>query len=315
MSTAGDILGDLLSTPLHDEQDGPEEFVNRNHTPTSAHPNLVAMPPIGQVKPWGTTSPIEIHWASSVFNTKLSNGVRAEVDDASYDGKGNLMVHGSLYDYRTAVDNGGEPIEAGTFDRMIEPGGVVHHELLHILPSYQGQGMATEFNAHAEDMYRAYGFREIHLEAASTVGGYAWAVAGYDWDGPFPPHIRVQIRDLANSKEFDTNSHGITQLAGHPKADAMLTPEVRKEFKALSDRIDAGDRVAPFEVAQVGSHTQVEDGWGDTKRQLWAGKALLLGNTWYAVKRLDALPKVSVNTPTAQQSDRARLMAIMTGSQ
>lgn len=261
-----------------------EEFINRNHTPTSAHPNLPAMPAgIGTTNNAGKGSPEDYKFAMKVFNVKTSGGVRAEVDDVSWFGK-ELTVTGSFYIGETAP--GGEMV--GYFTRTFNGKGSVSHDIIDVTKDYRGQGIASEFNAHAEEMYKAYGIREIHLSTTS-IGGYAWAVAGYEFDGDIRRAGGAIVQGLRSMAKGD----GVT----------IQSNAVRDEAWRLLDRIDHGVKVAPYEIAQIGRDEAINN--------TWAGKSLLIGMQWYGVKRLDATPKVSVNTDQAKAADRARLESIM----
>jgi hypothetical protein len=70
----------------------------------------------------------------------------------------------------------------GRFDRMLylSDGSVEHKEL--VLQEFaRRQGIATEFNAKMEEMYRQLGIDRIEVEAGLEDGGYVWAKAGFDW--------------------------------------------------------------------------------------------------------------------------------------
>lgn len=290
----------------------PLELVNRNHTPTSAHPNAGAgLPPMPHIpapveERFVSGTNAEVAFGKAVFGHKLANGVSVEVSTVGWSLSGDLTVSGHFY-------KEAKPI--GSFERRFGPDGVVHHDLITIKGNYHSQGIATEFNTHAEEMYRAYGFRQIKLEAGLEVGGYTWATAGYHFDkGDSAMRIAGQMRFLAKAplplilKIESTTDVGRTVLANPDVAEALLTPGVRAEFAKLAQRHALGEAITPLEVAMVGRDHTIESG-GTT---LWAGKAFLLGNTWRGVKDLNPpTPKVSVNTDAAKASDRARLASIV----
>src|SRR5690606_34361621 len=58
---------------------------------------------------------------------------------------------------------------------------VVEHNTLRLSPSAQGRGFAGAWNRFMEDWYRYSGVDRIEVHASSTVGGYTWARAGFDW--------------------------------------------------------------------------------------------------------------------------------------
>lgn len=78
----------------------------------------------------------------------------------------------------TIVDADGN--EIGQITRSVDLNGTVFHDLFDLKPEYQGQGFASRLNAHAENVYRRRGVRQIELEAGMDVGGYAWARQGYN---------------------------------------------------------------------------------------------------------------------------------------
>jgi hypothetical protein len=70
----------------------------------------------------------------------------------------------------------------GRFDRVLylSDGSVYHKELV-LQEAARRQGIATEFNAKMEEMYRQLGLDRIEVEAGLEDGGYVWAKAGFDW--------------------------------------------------------------------------------------------------------------------------------------
>lgn len=276
-----------------------EEFVNHNHTRGKGHPNaggpianLPEMPAgIGVKNQQGQGTPEDFKFAMKVYNVKTTGGVRAEVDDVSWWGK-EMSVAGSFYVGEKAP--GGKVV--GTFHRTFSDKGTVVHQTLNVVKDMQSQGIASEFNRHAEDMYRAYGVRQIKLQT-TLIGGYAWAAAGYEFDGPIRQAGGAIVQGLRGMAE------------GHDARRQPYSPAVVSEVQHLLSRIDHGEKVAPYEIAQIGR--------SEASNNMWPGKSLMIGMEWYGVKHLDAIPRVSVNTEEARASDRARLTNIMktTGGQ
>lgn len=128
----------------------------------------------------------------------------------------------------------------------------VEHTLMMMDPRLQGQGFATRYNAKVEDAYRAAGIEEITLEAGKTVGGYAWARAGYDF----------------------ADSRSRAGVARRAKESAKrYGPDVQDEIA----RVAGNRKASPVEFAMIG-HTP-----GATT---WPGKEIMLGSDWQGVKRL-----------------------------
>ena len=57
----------------------------------------------------------------------------------------------------------------------------VEHSFLILNTEYRGSGLGTDFVGASENAYRKAGIEIIELEATDAVGGYAWAVMGYDF--------------------------------------------------------------------------------------------------------------------------------------
>ncbi len=130
----------------------------------------------------------------------------------------------------------------------------VNHNYLVLDEGERGQGFATRFNAHAEDVYRANGIRMVTLHANIDVGGYAWARAGYDFRN--------------NQTRSATTAHAYVESVtrGHPQAAV-------DRFRELSN----GGKATPLEIAMVG-HTP--------GASTWPGKEVMLDSDWQGVKLL-----------------------------
>jgi len=157
----------------------------------------------------------------------------------------------------------------GRFERRFdfdEDGALVaHHEYLELNSDVQGQGIASELNARLERMYREQGVDRIEVHANISVGGYAWARAGYDWDWRNTPVTGEQqglLQSFVSNIEVAANRSGI---------------DVSAEIDALRDRVRDGDYPTPFELSSVG--------WTDGA-ETWPGKEGLVGQSWYGVKHL-----------------------------
>jgi GNAT superfamily N-acetyltransferase len=58
---------------------------------------------------------------------------------------------------------------------------VAVHAYLKMDPAHQGKGFSTEFNARMEDWYRQQGVSRIEIHANIDVGGYTWAIQGFNF--------------------------------------------------------------------------------------------------------------------------------------
>ncbi|MEU1751846.1 hypothetical protein ABZ436_04165 [Micromonospora matsumotoense] len=180
----------------------------------------------------------------------------------------------------------------------------VEHTSLRLSDAVQGRGFAREWNEHLENWYRESGVERIEIHAASTVGGYAWARAGYDW-APDTAHrasavlgrLRVELRavdaDIAEAGRWAAGdpSADVARLReryGNADPAAVLT-EANRQREAGREILDRARTHSfgstwyptPFEISQAG--------WGDQHQgrdASWIGKRALLGADWKGVKRI-----------------------------
>jgi hypothetical protein len=172
----------------------------------------------------------------------------------------------------------------GTVKRLYNfTAGTVEHELFTLEDrngvKQQGQGVASEFSARSEDMYREMGIHRITLEANIDVGGYAWARQGYGW--------RTDATSV-NQPPFETavSNAGEMILAAEAVArrDGRLD-ELTDEFADLRRRLASAktieDLPTPFELSRIGWKPDVS---------MWPGKRGMLGTYWDAEKPLTDSP-------------------------
>ena len=108
-----------------------------------------------------------------------------------------IYLHGDIYQRTGAL--------AGTFSRYfrLDQRGklFVEHTDLHIAPNYQDTGIGTTFYQHMEQEYIKYGVDFIILEANLTVGGYAWARMGFDFNNvDDQENFVTDFKDLLSDK-------------------------------------------------------------------------------------------------------------------
>jgi hypothetical protein len=149
----------------------------------------------------------------------------------------------------------------------------VEHDSLYLNDDVQGGGFAQRFNAHAENAYRDAGFKQIRLYANVSVGGYAWATQGYDFQ-----------------------NHAGLELALHRiRGEIALKPEwksndkLQAEFEALNARSTPehfanGTSPKPVELAMLGHELAAVP--RDGKHLTWPGKSGLMEAGWHGVKKL-----------------------------
>lgn len=140
--------------------------------------------------------------------------------------------------------------------RTISANGLsVDHSRMETMPSHgavQGQGFATRYNAQAEAVCRAAGVKQLTGVAGGTVGGLAWARAGWQFKhAPAREGVAARARAAKGKYDADTRAEIIT-VANNPRS-------------------------TPAHYANIG-HTP-----GATT---WPGKEIMMGSTWEMVKPL-----------------------------
>jgi hypothetical protein len=182
-----------------------------------------------------------------------------------------VRVFGKIYDKDNKY--------VGAFQRNLvawknnDDGSYVEHDSLYLNDDVQGGGFAQRFNAHAENAYRDAGFNQIRLYADVSVGGYAWATQGYD----FQNHAGLE---LALSRV-----RGAIALKPEWKSNDKL----QAEFEALKARSTPehfanGTSPKPVELAMLGHELAKVP--RDEKHLMWPGKSGLMEAGWHGVKRL-----------------------------
>jgi hypothetical protein len=208
---------------------------------------------------------------------------------------GGLIVEygGHLY------DETGE--EVGKWTRTWKATGEVHHDYVSLYDEMQGRGFAAEWNAQAEAVYARMGMTHITLTANLSVGGYAWAAAGWDFAATgdyldargdlagFPGALAVDnaapMRD-----DYPDSDNPVPQTRGgwldrfardyrldRTTLEAMFDPDTVATFAEMN----ANPKVRPIDYAAVGRTQTVRNADG---REMWAGKVLLLASQWWGSK-------------------------------
>lgn len=135
----------------------------------------------------------------------------------------------------------------------------VDHAYLNIDSTMQGQGFAREFNNHNIEWYRREGVKMITLEANISVGGYAWAVADYQWRGTAEDDIFQRFEEVLANK-YSTE---LTRLGDRYDEQVTLARNFLEKWRKSSD-------VTPLDVAKLGR-------WqGAGKNDWWIGKSILM---------------------------------------
>lgn len=98
----------------------------------------------------------------------------------------------------------------------------VIHDHLVLESRWQGKGVGSAFNRLMEKRYRAWGVKEIHLDANIDVGGYAWAKAGYDWDPEWTVARAEVLKILATLEPGDQVTRWAADVESKPMEEWPL---------------------------------------------------------------------------------------------
>jgi len=139
----------------------------------------------------------------------------------------------------------------------------VYHSRFQIDESFQGQGIATDINEHVEEEYEKLGVSRITLFANANIGGYAWAIQGYDFDVP-----------------DGTGENGYEDIKDRFMSEFTDTVQV----EGLDIDIDSAlSEIEGFEHAwEFASFNPDDRPYGEH-----LGKELMLGTRWNAFKSLN----------------------------
>ena len=143
---------------------------------------------------------------------------------------------------------------------------VVSNYALMLEPWAQRHGFATAFARRMEDYYRRSGVDRIVVHATDTIGGYAWAVQGFDWN---PDRIDDSIANVV--QRLNTVANQVhSQLAR--RALAEMTVRLvggRGEVRPFG-RLPTPDEIAALTTEDVPD----------------LGKRVMLSSDWHGVKYL-----------------------------
>jgi hypothetical protein len=141
----------------------------------------------------------------SVFDYTTSSGYEFKVSSTRLiEGWGRAVaVHGEIY----APDNKERAI--GIFDRSFDfKANTVTHELFEINGPQQGEGLMTEWFDKVIPEYQELGIDTIEVHANISVGGYAWAKAGFEWNYP-PEDIDRELKGTLWGVVKAAETHGM----------------------------------------------------------------------------------------------------------
>lgn len=132
---------------------------------------------------------------------------------------------------------------------------VVDHEYLRINDEYQGRGFSTAFLDAMRAWYRQSGVDRITIHAALSDGGFAWAMAGFDWEDQ--GDVLFWLRQA---------------IARGDGTDAELG-EARRVLRELEEGDPWSENYpTPRNIATIG----MQDGLDD-----WFGRRVMRGSNWH----------------------------------
>lgn len=162
----------------------------------------------------------------------------------------------------------------------------VEHKLFMLDKNVQGQGLAARLSEAADLMYAELGIEQVTLNANIDVGGYAWARAGYDWDGP-------RMREKGQSApSFIQDVLELVDVLADPNSprkfefSEAVKKQARIDRQAIIDRtLDDGYMPTPYDLSRIG-FVEGPDGLNKFGKAKWPGKDAMLGSNWYGKRTL-----------------------------
>jgi hypothetical protein len=147
----------------------------------------------------------------------------------------------------------------GYFNRDIDLATkTVEHNHFEVNPAYQDKHIGLEFYRRSEEAYVEAGIKEVKLFADMSVGGYAWARMGFDFD-----HKRYKGADSILN---DVNRQVMMQ---------DLDVKWNKHYNSS----------LPAKYSSYKHSWQIASVAGPDGRKV--GKEIMLGSSWYGVKSLN----------------------------
>ena len=171
------------------------------------------------------------------------------------------------------------------------------HDFFKIDSDEQGSGFGSEFFFHSEEAYTNYGISEIKVHANITVGGYAWARMGFDFDSD---DVR---QDFADTISTDWMRQSRLDFANKTKKD-IFSPDFNESHERWIEHLGENESIfppylddapawehaatvyeSPFDgnVIKIGKTAMLNSDWYGTK-DLW-GDGVEAGDLYYATKK------------------------------
>ena len=158
-------------------------------------------------------------------------------------------------------------------DKEAEPGKdwQAWHEHFDLDSKHQGNGIGSDFVNHVEDQYMKMGVYKINLIANADVGGYAWAMAGYDFKDSEDEDV------LELKSEAESMLHEAYTLSASGQIKTQVPAPGSSRFKTMVNQVYNMEH--SWEFAMWNPFNAAPG------KQL--GKRLMLGSIWSGTKILD----------------------------
>jgi len=151
-----------------------------------------------------------------------------------------------------------------SFSKHVDDGKLkVYHSRFMVYETFRNQGIASDISENVEKHYEKLGVHSISLTANATVGGYAWAIQGYDF---ILDRDRREIKTKFKETIISLHKHG----------------RFKESLDSLLEELDSFEH--PWEFASwnpSGFERKEYEGFSAF------GKGVMLGTSWQAEKILD----------------------------
>jgi hypothetical protein len=202
------------------------------------------------------------------LNTRLPAGITARQSGEGYFSSNNFQHTTSFYKNGTHIGDATRDYNtAYQDDRTGERVSHVHHSLYQITD--QGGGISSAFLKASKEFYRQLGIDRITVQAALSVGGYAWARGGFDFEGR---NAMAHAVTSWNSRKPTGPVRGQTQA----EFDALMAEWDALVARATPENYLLGLHPLPRDFANVGRPSG-----RTTKEMKWFGKNILKGSGWH----------------------------------
>jgi GNAT superfamily N-acetyltransferase len=177
---------------------------------------------------------------SETYEITTTSGHEFRIIDTEIRGN-KMMVSGNILD--SDGNYAGEFVRGIQYDDLSDTF-TAYHGLLELEESAQGQGIGSEFYQHNENYYLSKGFEAIKLEAALSVGPYAWAKKGFEFDDA-----------TADDYGYDNRGAYKNALEDFKRNNSLSEPTIAK-INNLQSRLTSIDddirlSVQPIDIAML----------------------------------------------------------------